>query len=55
MTRIGLIRLVVIVALVGVLELACRTGLIDHRVIIPPSEMATLPAPTVAAPQPPDP
>jgi NitT/TauT family transport system permease protein len=40
MTRAGLIRLFVIIALVGALELACRTGLIDHRVIIPPSEMA---------------
>jgi NitT/TauT family transport system permease protein len=41
MTRIGLIRLAVIVALIGALELACRTGLIDHRVVIPPSEMAS--------------
>jgi NitT/TauT family transport system permease protein len=40
MTRIGLIRLAVIVAMVGALELACRTGLINHRVVIPPSEMA---------------
>jgi len=41
MTRIGIIRLLVIVAMIGALELACRTGLIDHRVIIPPSEMAS--------------
>jgi NitT/TauT family transport system permease protein len=41
MTRVGWIRLAVIVIAVGVLELACRTGLIDHRVVIPPSEMAT--------------
>jgi NitT/TauT family transport system permease protein len=40
MSRIGLIRIAVIVALVGALELACRTGLISHRTIIPPSEMA---------------
>lgn len=41
MTRVGLIRLVVIAALIAALELACRAGLIDHRVIIPPSEMAS--------------
>jgi NitT/TauT family transport system permease protein len=41
MTRVGLIRLAVIAALIGTLELACRTGLINHRTIIPPSEMAT--------------
>src|SRR5690349_267407 len=41
MNRVGWIRLAVIVVAVGVLELACRTGLIDHRVVIPPSEMAT--------------
>jgi NitT/TauT family transport system permease protein len=40
MTRIGWIRLAVIVAGVGALELACRLGLIDHRVVIAPSEMA---------------
>lgn len=40
MNRIGLIRLAVIAALIGVLELACRTGLIDHRTVIAPSEMA---------------
>ena len=39
MSRVGLIRLAVIVVAVGALELACRTGMIDHRVIIPPSEM----------------
>ena len=41
MTRVGLIRLAVIVAMIGALELACRTGLIRHQTIIPPSEMAT--------------
>jgi NitT/TauT family transport system permease protein len=40
MTRVGLLRLAVIVALVGALELACQSGLINHRTIIPPSEMA---------------
>ena len=34
-------RLVVIVVAVGALELACRLGLINHNVIIPPSEMAS--------------
>jgi NitT/TauT family transport system permease protein len=40
MTRVGLIRLAVVVALIGALELACRLGLIDHRIVIAPSEMA---------------
>ena len=40
MSKIGWLRLAVIVVAVGLLELACRTGLIDHRVVIPPSEMA---------------
>ncbi len=40
MTRVGLIRVAVIVAAIGVLELACRLGFIRHQVIIPPSEMA---------------
>ena len=41
MTRAGWIRLLVIVAMIGALELACRLNFIDHRVMIPPSEMAT--------------
>ena len=41
MTRVGVLRIVVIAAMVGALELACRTGLISHRTIIPPSEMAS--------------
>ncbi len=41
MTRVGWIRLAVIVAAVGALEFACRAGFINHRTIIPPSEMAT--------------
>jgi len=40
MSRVGWIRLVVIAAAVALLEAACRLGLIDHRVVIPPSEMA---------------
>jgi NitT/TauT family transport system permease protein len=40
MTRVAWLRLAVIVVAVGALELACRAGLIDHRVVIPPSEMA---------------
>jgi len=40
MTRVGLIRFAVIAALIGALELACQTGLINRRTIIPPSEMA---------------
>ena len=40
MSRVGFIRLAVVVVAVGLLELACRAGLIDHRVVIPPSEMA---------------
>jgi NitT/TauT family transport system permease protein len=41
MTRVGLIRLAVIVAMIGALELACRAGFINHRILIPPSEMAS--------------
>ncbi len=41
MTRVGFIRLGVIVAMIGALELACRLHFIDPRVMIPPSEMAT--------------
>ena len=40
MSRVGWIRLAVIAAAIGLLELACQAGLIDHRVVIPPSEMA---------------
>src|SRR5262249_32947360 len=40
MTRIATIRLIVIIAAIAALELACRTGLIDHRIVVPPSEMA---------------
>lgn len=41
MSRVGWLRLAVIAIAIGLLELACRTGLIDHRVVIPPSEMMT--------------
>jgi NitT/TauT family transport system permease protein len=40
MTRIGIIRLIVIIAAAAALELGCRSGLIDHRIVVPPSEMA---------------
>jgi NitT/TauT family transport system permease protein len=38
--RVGSIRIAVIAGSIGALEFACRIGLIDHRTIIPPSEMA---------------
>ncbi len=41
MTRVGLIRLAVVVAMIGALELACRLGLVRHQIVIPPSEMAS--------------
>jgi NitT/TauT family transport system permease protein len=41
MTQVGLIRLAVIAAAIGALELACRVGLISHQIVIPPSEMAS--------------
>jgi NitT/TauT family transport system permease protein len=40
MTRVGWVRLLVIVGAIGALEFACRAGFIDYRVVIPPSEMA---------------
>jgi NitT/TauT family transport system permease protein len=40
MSRVGWIRLAVIAFAIGLLEVSCRTGLINHRVVIPPSEMA---------------
>jgi NitT/TauT family transport system permease protein len=40
MSRVGRIRLAVIAVAIGLLELCCRVGLIDPRVVIPPSEMA---------------
>jgi NitT/TauT family transport system permease protein len=41
MSRVGRIRLLVIVAAIAALELACRSGLIDPRIVVPPSEMVT--------------
>ena len=41
MSRVGKIRLIVILAAVGALEIACRINLIDKRIVIAPSEMAT--------------
>jgi NitT/TauT family transport system permease protein len=40
MSRVGWIRLLVVAVAIAVLELACRIGLIDHRTVIAPSEMA---------------
>jgi NitT/TauT family transport system permease protein len=40
MSKVGWIRLAVIVIAVGLLELCCRTGMINQKVVIPPSEMA---------------
>lgn len=40
MSRVAWIRLAVIAAAIALLEIACRTGLIDQHVVIPPSEMA---------------
>ena len=39
MSRVGWIRIAVIAIAIALLELCCRLGLIDHRVVIPPSEM----------------
>jgi NitT/TauT family transport system permease protein len=40
MSRVGWMRIAVIAAAIGLLEFCCRIGLIDHRVVIPPSQMA---------------
>src|SRR6516165_11004235 len=40
MTRVGRIRLAFIIAAIGALEVACRGGLIDRRIVIAPSQMA---------------
>lgn len=42
MSRVGVIRLIVIVAAIGLLELSCQLGFIDYRTVIPPSEMTTV-------------
>lgn len=39
MRRVALIRLLVIVAMIAALEIACRSGLIKQQIVIPPSEM----------------
>jgi NitT/TauT family transport system permease protein len=41
MKHAGLIRLAVIAAAIGALELACRAGFVSHQTIIAPSEMAS--------------
>ena len=40
MGRVSWIRFAVIAVAIGLLELCCRLGLIDTRVVIPPSQMA---------------
>jgi len=40
MTRVGIIRLILVSAFVAVVELACRTGIIDPFTMIAPSAMA---------------
>lgn len=40
MSKIGWIRLAVIVIAIGLLEVCCRGGLINPKVVIPPSDMA---------------
>jgi NitT/TauT family transport system permease protein len=40
MTKVGWIRLAVIIIAVALLEVCCRTALIDPKVVIPPSAMA---------------
>ena len=40
MSRIGLIRVAVLVALVALLEILVRTGSIPYRTMLPPTEMA---------------
>jgi NitT/TauT family transport system permease protein len=41
-TRVGWIRLAVIVAFVAALEAMCRTGIVSRMTMIPPSEMAVV-------------
>jgi NitT/TauT family transport system permease protein len=40
MSKVGWIRLAVVAAAVGLLELCCQTGAINPKVVIPPSQMA---------------
>src|SRR6476660_9536878 len=40
MSKVGWIRLAVIVIAVGLLEFCCQTGMSNRKVVIPPSEMA---------------
>src|SRR5690606_27654045 len=40
MTRAGWLRLLLVAALVGGLEWACRAGLVDPVAVIPPTRMA---------------
>lgn len=40
MNLAGRLRFTIVAATIGILEICCRTGWIDHRVVISPSEMA---------------
>src|SRR5262249_12993668 len=40
MSRVGWIRIAVVAIAIRMLEFCCRLGLIDNRVVIPPSDMA---------------
>ena len=40
MNRVSWIRIAVVAIAIGLLEVCCRLGLIDTRVVIPPSQMA---------------
>src|SRR5204862_7050493 len=40
MSRVSWIRIAVVAIAIGLLEVCCRLGLIDTRVVIPPSQMA---------------
>ena len=49
MSRVGLIRLLVVGGFIAALELLCRTGAISPRVLLAPSDMALRLAKLLAA------
>lgn len=51
MSRIAAVRVGVIVAFIGIVELLCRTGIINGLTMIPPSEMLTSLVALIAAGQ----
>lgn len=51
MKRAGWLRLAIIVGAAALLELLCRTGAIDSRIVIPPSEMVAVLAQLLASGQ----